>query len=156
MDGKDALNKFTKPVLSGWKQAFVQLSCTLLTVLFLYAATSKLLDYQKFQIQIAQSAMLTEYANVIAWTVPALEIIISLLLCFIVTRPAALYASFSMMMAFTIYIFVILNFSSSIPCSCGGILEKMDWTQHLIFNSVFTCMAAGAILLVAKPKKIIQ
>jgi len=153
MDTKGELYKLNEPVLSNWKQAFVQTSCTLLIILFLYAATSKLLNYEKFQIQISQSAMLTEYANVIAWSVPALEIIISFLLCFVVTRPAALYASFSMMMAFTIYIFVILHFSSSIPCSCGGILEKMGWTQHLIFNLVFTCISAGAILVATPGQK---
>src|SRR5690606_10893575 len=44
------------------------------------------------------------------------------------------------MVAFTVYIYLILNYSDFVPCSCGGILEKLGWTEHLIFN-------AAAVLL---------
>jgi hypothetical protein len=43
---------------------------------------------------------------------------------------------------FTTYIFLILNFSDYIPCSCGGVLEKMGWTEHIVFNLIFIVIAA--------------
>src|SRR5690606_14703009 len=59
------------------------------------------------------------------------------------------------MVMFTAYIFIILNFSDFVPCSCGGVLEKMSWTQHLIFNVVFIILAGVAVFfsLQEKPKK---
>jgi uncharacterized membrane protein YphA (DoxX/SURF4 family) len=62
-------------------------------------------------------------------------------------RLIGLYASFFFMILFTGYIVAILRFSSYIPCSCGGILQKMSWTQHLIFNIGFLLLAVIAILL---------
>src|SRR5690606_23761035 len=45
------------------------------------------------------------------------------------------------MTAFTVYIYLILNYSPFVPCSCGGILEKMGWTEHLWFNIIITLLA---------------
>ena len=49
------------------------------------------------------------------------------------------------MVMFTAYIYLILNYSDFIPCSCGGVLEDLSWTQHLIFNIVFIFLAGVAI-----------
>lgn len=114
--------------------------------LFVYAAGSKVLDFETFQVQLAQSPLLSAYAGIIAWLVPGIEILIAGLLIFPRFRNLALYASFTLMVMFTAYIFIILKFSDFIPCSCGGVLEKMSWTQHLIFNVVFIILAGVAIL----------
>jgi len=119
----------------------------LFIVLFVYAAISKLLDYETFTLQIAQSPFLGAYAGIVVWIVPSLEIIISLLLITSSFRNFGFYASFTLMIMFTAYIVIILNFSDFIPCSCGGIIEKLNWTQHLIFNIVFIVLAGTAILL---------
>ncbi len=119
----------------------------LFIVLFVYAATSKLLDYETFTVQLAQSPLLSAYAGMIAWFVPSIEIAIALLLTIPRFRILALYAAFTLMVMFTAYIYIILNFSDFIPCSCGGVLEKLSWTQHLIFNIVFVFLAVGAIFL---------
>lgn len=57
-----------------------------------------------------------------------------------------LFAAFSIMVMFTAYIYIILNYSSFIPCSCGGILEKLGWKEHLFFNLIFIMLAAAGIL----------
>jgi uncharacterized membrane protein YphA (DoxX/SURF4 family) len=125
----------------------------LFTFLFVYAAVSKLLDYEKFKAQIGQSPMLTDYADWIAWIVPAAELIISLMFSFYRLRLAALYASFALMVTFTTYIIVVTNFSTHVPCSCGGILENLGWTEHLVFNIVFVLLAATGIYLHARKIK---
>lgn len=115
--------------------------------LFTYAAISKLLDYNDFSIKIGQSPLLSAFASYIAIGVPVIEIIIAAALCFPSWRNTGLFASLYLMMAFTVYIFIILNFSSYVPCSCGGILESLGWTEHLIFNIVFVMLAIIALIL---------
>src|SRR5690606_29433165 len=74
------------------------------------------------------------------------ELIIALLLCFPKTTRLGLYLFLGMMTAFTVYIYLILNYSPFVPCSCGGILEKMGWMEHLWFNLITTIVAAALIL----------
>lgn len=50
------------------------------------------------------------------------------------------------------YIYLILNYSDFIPCSCGGISEKLSWTEHLVFNIGFIALALVAIVLTEKEK----
>jgi hypothetical protein len=116
-------------------------------ILFIYAAATKLIDYQKFRIELGKSPLLTSFAGWVAIIIPFVEILISILLASARSRLVGLFASFSLMTMFSTYIFFILNFSSYIPCSCGGILQNMTWTQHIIFNLVFVVLGAWAVLI---------
>ncbi|WDF45986.1 hypothetical protein PQ459_13870 [Chryseobacterium sp. KACC 21268] len=120
-------------------------------LLFVYASISKILDFENFQVQIAQSPVLNTYAGFVSYAVIISELTIVFLLLFRKSRLLGLYLSLSIMFAFTIYIYLILNFSESIPCSCGGVLEKMDWTDHMIFNLV--CILLVIIAIVGSEKK---
>ena len=53
------------------------------------------------------------------------------------------------MSMFTAYIYILLNYSSFVPCSCGGILESLTWKEHMLFNIGF--MAAAVIGILAAP-----
>lgn len=119
----------------------------LFVLLFLYASLSKLLDYQKFTVQIGQSPLLTGFGDFIPWVVIGSEIGVSIMLITPRLRLIGFYAAFSLMVMFTAYIIAILNYSTYIPCSCGGILEELGWTEHLIFNILFTALALLAIVL---------
>lgn len=114
-------------------------------LLFLYAAVSKILDFENFQVQIGQSPLLSAYAGFISYAVILVEMIIAVLLSFERSRKIGLYCSAALMSAFTIYIYLILNYSDFVPCSCGGILEKLGWTEHLIFNIVCVILGITAI-----------
>lgn len=116
-------------------------------LLFCYAATSKMMDFENFQVQIAQSPLLSAYTGFISYVVIIAELLICILLVFPQLRLLGLYASLGMMSAFSVYIFLILNYSDFVPCSCGGILEKMSWTEHLIFNIVSVLLALCAIVI---------
>lgn len=118
----------------------------LFIVLFAYAAFSKLSDYETFTVQLGQSPLLSVFAGWIAWFIPAVEILISILFMFTRTKFLALTASFTLMMLFTAYIFIISHYSDYVPCSCGGILERMSWTAHFYFNILFCLLAAVAII----------
>lgn len=125
--------------------------CLLYILLFVYAAVSKLLDFENFQVQLGQSPLLSAFAKYVALAVPIIELIIAILLIFPKYRLVGLFASFSLMILFTAYIYIILNYSSFVPCSCGGILEKFGWMEHLIFNILFVLLALIGILLLVYP-----
>jgi len=125
--------------------------CILFILLFVYAASNKLLDFQKFKVQLGQSPLLTHLVDFTALFIPILEIIISLILCFPKLRLIGLYFSFTLMTMFTLYIISILNFSEHIPCSCGGVLQNMSWKQHLVFNIGFVLLGLFGILIYPRP-----
>lgn len=131
------------------KSNIIYIVALLHIVLFTYAAVSKILDFQNFQIQIGQSPLLSAFAAWVSYGVPILEIGLVLLLLLPKYRWIGLYGSFLLMVMFSAYIFIILNYSSFVPCSCGGILEKMTWNEHLIFNLAFVLLGAVAIVLLS-------
>ncbi|MCX2681940.1 hypothetical protein OOZ15_18460 [Galbibacter sp. EGI 63066] len=124
----------------------------LFILLFVYAAVNKLWDLENFRIQLGQSPMLTSMGDWVAWIVPAIELVIAGMLIVPRLRHTALYAAFSLMTMFTAYIYIILTYSPYVPCSCGGILEKMGWKEHLIFNSVFVLLAMTGILILSQKR----
>jgi uncharacterized membrane protein YphA (DoxX/SURF4 family) len=131
------------------KYIFIEVISFLYILLFVYAAISKLLDFENFQVQLGQSPLVSSFAGIVSWVVPITELLIAGLLLFSSTRFLAMWAAFSLMTIFTVYIFIILNYSPFVPCSCGGILEKMGWQEHFIFNFVFMILAAAGILILA-------
>ena len=135
------------------KKYFIKIVSILLALLFVYAAGSKLLDFENFQVQLAQSPLLSAYADVVSYSIITIEFIVAILLCLQNTRLIALYMSLGLMTAFTIYIYLILKYSEFIPCSCGGILEKLGWSEHLIFNICFVILAAIAIFILERKGK---
>lgn len=137
---------------SNFKNNFIYITALLYILLFTYAAASKFLDFENFQIQLGQSPLLSAFAGFVSYGILVIELGLALLLLSPKYRLRGLYASLLLMVMFTNYIFIILNFSSFIPCSCGGILEKMGWTEHLIFNIVFVILAVIAILMKTNTK----
>lgn len=129
------------------KTIIIEIISSLYILLFVYAAVSKLMDFDNFQVQVAQSPLLTAFAGFISIAVIVFELFIALLLAIPRTRVIGLYFSFVLMVLFSVYIYIILNYSSYIPCSCGGILENMSWTEHLIFNIAFSLLAVVALSL---------
>jgi uncharacterized membrane protein YphA (DoxX/SURF4 family) len=132
------------------KQIIIEIISFLFILLFVYAALMKLRDVEQFVAQLGQSPLLMAFANWIAWVVPIVELIVAGMLIFSRFRLIGLYASFTLMVMFTVYIIVILTYADQVPCSCGGILEKMGWTEHLIFNIGFVLLALTGVILLTK------
>jgi uncharacterized membrane protein YphA (DoxX/SURF4 family) len=127
--------------------AVIMIICTLIIALFVYAATSKLFDYYNFEFGLSESPFIAPFASILAWAVPAGELIIAAMLAIPALRLTGLYASFVLMLSFTVYIAAMLLSGSDIPCSCGGILEDMSWGAHIVFNSAYVVLAAWGIYL---------
>lgn len=105
-----------------------------IALLFVYSAVSKILEFEEFQAQLGQSPLTSIYAGYISYALIAIELIIAFLVCLPRYRRTALKGASFLMLLFTAYIVAILNFSDTIPCSCGGIIEQFDWKSHLWFN----------------------
>ena len=129
------------------QSSFIIVATYLFVLLFVYAAVSKLLDFDTFETQLGQSPLLSAYAHWVALLVPVSELTIAIMLCITRFRLIGLYGFYGMMVLFTTYIVIILNFTSFTPCSCGGVLEDLGWTEHFIFNVFFVFVSGLSIFL---------
>lgn len=133
--------------------------CLLLILIFLYAAYVKGTDLTLFKNQMMQSPLIpTTVISELAIFVPVSELVICLLLFFERTRKLGLLLSYCTMLMFSIYmITLVLFFGDNIPCACGGILGKMGYTAHIIFNIMFTLLSLFGFLKIRKnePKKMV-
>jgi hypothetical protein len=129
------------------RKIIVEIIGALFILLFTYASLSKFQDFQKFRVQLGRSPLILAHAGLVAWFIPVVEIAIAVLLSTRRFQLIGLYASFSLMVLFSVYIIAILKFSEYIPCSCGGILQNMSWSEHLLFNAGFILLGAAGVLI---------
>jgi len=130
------------------KQVLLESISALLIMLFLYASVSKFLDFKTFTGEMNNQPFPNSWTPFLVWVIPLSEIAIAACLIFERTRLAGLYTSFVFMTIFTIYAAaILLHFFSYVPCSCGGVISKLNWKQHLVFNLFFVALAIIGILL---------
>jgi putative oxidoreductase len=128
----------------------------LLIFLFVYAAVSKLIDIDRSRGQMLNQIFPPAIAEILVWAVPVAELITAGFLLFKKTFLPGLYLSMGLMVVFTLYIIlVLLNVFGRIPCSCGGVLQKMGWVPHLFFNLFFLLLTVTGIYLVYKERRIV-
>ncbi|MDF0707649.1 MauE/DoxX family redox-associated membrane protein [Flagellimonas okinawensis] len=132
----------------------VTLFSLLLTILFVYTAVSKLNHLDTFHLRLERMPYISSYASLISLGVPFLELVIAGLLWFSKYRTIALYASFILLGLFTTYIIIVLKYSDSIPCSCGGVISALGWKDHILLNITFMVLALLGILWSKKQYKI--
>ncbi len=132
--------KFIPPILTG--------IVFLLILLWVYTATSKLVDLTEFKRQLANQTFGKSVAAILLWFVPISELFAALLLLFSKTRFAGLTVSFFLMLLFTGYITLVLSgFYDRVPCSCGGVLKQLGWQAHLWFNLFFLGISGLGVIL---------
>ncbi len=128
------------------KQFILKLSIVLFILLFVYTATSKLIAFEHFREQLGQMPLISSYQNSMTWSIPLMEYLIAILFVYPKYWLTAFYASLGIITAFTCYIIWVLNTSMDIPCSCGGVISKLTWEEHVIFNLLFILLAIINIL----------
>ena len=130
------------------RKIMIEVICSLLILLFLYTSLSKWLDFKGFTGDMYNQPFSHKIAPIIIWTLPAMELLIVLALLFEKTRRAGLWASLILMLLFTIYTILVLSrFFSRVPCSCGGVIKRLSWSQHLFFNLFFVGISIAGIIL---------
>jgi putative oxidoreductase len=132
----------------------IEIISALYILLFAYTALSKLTEFSNFRNTLWRSPFLQKIATPVAWAIPITELVILLLLFIPKTRLWGLLSSLVLMTGFTLYIAYMLAFESNLPCSCGGVIQNMTWTQHLFFNTFFILLAFIGIKLSKQYSKI--
>lgn len=127
------------------KHLVAEFSIALLILLFGYTAISKAIDIRVFRHALAESPVTQHGAAVAAWLTISAEAAIVLLLFFSTTRRTGLYLSFAMLSFFTLYLLCMVLFAAHLPCGCGGVMSKMSWKQHILFNLFFLIVNGVAI-----------
>jgi uncharacterized membrane protein YphA (DoxX/SURF4 family) len=135
------------------KEIYIDIVSCVYAMLFLYTGISKISDQELFRNTLYKSPLLKPIASAITICIPLLEILIALTLLFPFFRHSpwprkwGLSAGAALMAIFTIYVGYMLKFAHGLPCSCGGIIQKMNWHQHFYFNSCITLLGFLAIWL---------
>lgn len=130
------------------KQVMLESVSALLILLFLYASLSKFMDFKTFTGEMNNQPLPNSWTPFLVWFIPCTEIAISVALIFERTRLLGFYASLVLMGLFTIYTLVILlHFFSYVPCSCGGIIKRLTWQQHLVFNLFYVGVAITGLII---------
>ena len=130
------------------RQVVLECIAALLILLFLYASVSKFLDFKRFIDEMNNQPLPNSWTPFLVWGIPCLEIAISAALLFEYTRLLALYASLVLMTSFTIYsIMIIAHFFPYVPCSCGGVIRKLTWPQHLALNLFYVALSVLGLIL---------
>nr|WP_315424851.1 MauE/DoxX family redox-associated membrane protein [uncultured Pedobacter sp.] len=120
----------------------------LLIILWGTTAASKLGNLNEFKTELAKQVFSEKFSAFLLIAVPVSEIISAILLAFKKTRLYGLIASLLLIIAFTIYIALILaGYFSKVPCSCGGVLKLLGWKSHLIFNVIFTAITITTLTI---------
>jgi putative oxidoreductase len=130
------------------RQVMIECISALLILLFLYASLSKFLDFKTFTGEMNNQPLPNSWTPFLVWFIPCTEIAISVALLFEYTRLLGLYASLVLMGLFTVYtVIILLHFFSYVPCSCGGVIKRLTWGQHLVFNLFFVALSVYGITL---------
>src|SRR6266567_850131 len=129
------------------RKIFIVLICYSLIGLFIYAAISKLIDFQTFRAELRESSILGEFSWLLSWGVPLIELLTALTLFIPVFRLFGLYVSVILMSSFTIYLTILSRSTGPISCDCGGLLAQMDISTHWWFNLGFLLLGLVGILL---------
>jgi hypothetical protein len=128
----------------------------LLILLWIYASISKLIDFHHFEAEMHNQAIPPIVQAFLIYGLPPVELIVAGLLIGDKTYVAGLLASLILLTIFTGYItLTILHFFSYVPCSCGGILEKMSWTTHLVFNLFFIFLTLTNLYIKLKERRMV-
>ena len=123
------------------RELIMDITVYLFIVLFMYTSASKLFTIKAFASTLAKSPLIGDLNFALAWMIPVIEIIISILLIIPSLRKTGLRASLFLMAAFTIYLVYMVFSGNKLPCHCGGVINALTWPQHIWFNISFIVLA---------------
>ena len=108
-----------------------------LVLIWTYTGMDKLIQFESSRKAFLNQTFPSELAEVLAYSVPLLELLLALLLLFSVTRWWGYLGSILLFTVFTTYVGLIwVGAFPRVPCNCAGILESMGWAEHFILNVV--------------------
>jgi len=129
------------------RQVMLECISALLILLFIYASVSKFLDFKTFIKEMNNQPLPNSWTPFLVWFIPCTEILLSAALIFERTRLLGFYGSLVLMGLFSVYsIVILLHGFSYIPCSCGGVIKRLTWRQHLVLNLFFVALSVVGVI----------
>lgn len=115
----------------------IAISSILLILLWGYTGLDKILRWEESRKAFHNQTFPAELAEILAYAVPTIELLIALLLLFSVSRWWGYLSSILLLTVFTTYVGLIwVGAFPRVPCNCAGILESLGWEAHFWLNSV--------------------
>ena len=130
------------------RKVVIEIIAALLVLLFLYASISKLLGFSLFVDEMNNQPFPNWMTPYLVVLIPGSEILIALALLFDRSRMIGFYSSLILLFLFTLYsALVLFNVFDYVPCTCGGMIKKLNWREHLLFTASFLILSITAIAL---------
>lgn len=134
------------------RNTIVEIIASLFILLFAYTGINKFIAIDTLKGTLKEYPIIGDMPVLIAWGLPVIELLVSVLLFIPRTKLLGLYSAMALMISFTLYLGYMLVFTPKLPCTCGGMLQQLSWTQHLIFNLLFIVLSVcGLLLYKSKP-----
>jgi len=143
----------TRRVSVGTKEKVLQFIKYCCLFLFVYAGYAKIVDHKRFIQGLARVHIIHDYAMLISILVPFVEILIAFALIVPKTMKIGFISFIAITTCFTAYIISAMIWEPKLPCRCGGVIEKLTWTQHIWFNLAFIILAIVGVRLLNSIKK---
>ncbi|MEB2777320.1 hypothetical protein SYJ56_18545 [Algoriphagus sp. D3-2-R+10] len=113
----------------------IHLCSFLLIVILVYSGLDKLISWDESRNAFHNQTFPDELAEVLAYAVPIVELLIASLLLFSVTRWWGFLSSILLLTVFTTYVGLIwVGAFPRVPCNCAGIMESLGWAEHFWMN----------------------
>lgn len=154
------------------KGVFIEVTYFLLIVLLSVAGGSKLIDHQKFVGEMLNQAFPHWFSWVLIYTLPYYELAIvtailvgrkynfkklRLKINLERLRKWALLNSCVLMSFFLLYsILALSKVFGRVPCSCGGIIERLHWPQHVVLNAFYVLITIVSLRLTRQERPAVQ
>lgn len=136
---------------SGWREGLFNIAVYAYAALWSYAAFIKLSDTERAQIEMKRQVFPPAWGEWIFYLLPCIEIILVILLMNPTSKRKGLQASLALISVLSLYIILILlGAFGTVPCFTGGIYINWSHGQHLVFNLLFTALAATTLVLTRK------
>jgi uncharacterized membrane protein YphA (DoxX/SURF4 family) len=119
----------------------IEIISALFILLFVYTGINKLYSIHALKFVLKKYPLIGSISPIVAWGLPIIELVVAILLFLPRFRKIGLYGALALMTMFTFYLTYLLAFTSKMPCTCGGMLQKLSWPQHLFFNLFFIVLA---------------
>ncbi|WP_126248122.1 MauE/DoxX family redox-associated membrane protein [Chitinophaga rhizosphaerae] len=138
-----------------WKAILIEFFASVLILVYIYTAITKLIDFRSFSIQLSQNPIFRSNSLLFAYGGPSIELLVAFAIVFKRTRSFGFIASALLMAFFTWYVAYMMMTLPHLPCSCGGVVGWLNWPQHLILNITLTIFSvAGYFMWKSHIKKI--
>jgi hypothetical protein len=142
-------------IKSGKKNIIIEIICAVFILLWTYSGLTKYIEHEKFITALKASSAIAASAGIISWIIPSIELLAAFFLLFPAFRGIGMQLTSIMIISFTLYVGYMLLFISDLPCSCGGVIEKMSWKTHLWFNTGLSGLSLWGIQLLRNNKDLI-